>query len=191
MRIALKEWAVAIDAMARGEQIVLVRKGGIREEAREFRVEHTQFLLYPTYEHQRANLVQPAHQADLAATLAGWGGPATVTLRAWAEVIDSVAISDATTVARLAPYYVYTENYAEERLQWRPRKPLQVLLVRAYLLAEPVTLPVLPEYGGCRSWITLGQEVPLPVTRPALDETVFADRRAAVRAVLAEHVGAA
>ena len=35
-RIALKEWAVAVKALDRGEQIMLLRKGGIREEGKDF-----------------------------------------------------------------------------------------------------------------------------------------------------------
>ena len=42
-RTALKEWAVACEALGRGQQILLIRKGGISEEHREFRVEHPEF----------------------------------------------------------------------------------------------------------------------------------------------------
>jgi hypothetical protein len=31
MRVAFKEWAVVVDALLRGEQTVLLRKGGLRE----------------------------------------------------------------------------------------------------------------------------------------------------------------
>ena len=31
-QIALKEWAVTVQALARGEQILLLRKGGIHED---------------------------------------------------------------------------------------------------------------------------------------------------------------
>ncbi len=184
MRIALKEWAVAVEAMARGEQIALVRKGGIREEGREFRVEHERFLLFPTYEHQRADLLQPAYAPRLAGVLAAWGGSATVTVTAWGEVTDSYALTTQEAVDRLAPYYVYTTGYAEERLRWKPRKPLQALVVRTYLLDEPITLPMLAEYGGCRSWISLERDLPALTMRPALPDGLFEQRRAEVRSLL-------
>src|SRR5581483_8112843 len=92
VQIALKEWAVAVEAMARGTQVVLVRKGGIREESRDFRVEHDRFLLFPTYEHQREDLLQSPFQGDLAGLLAAWGGPRTVTLSLWAEVVATFAV---------------------------------------------------------------------------------------------------
>ena len=42
---ALKEWAVAVEALERGETALVVRKGGIREKA--FAVDDTRFLLLP------------------------------------------------------------------------------------------------------------------------------------------------
>ena len=46
-RAALKEWELAIRALAEGTQIVLLRKGGIVEETGEFDVVSPHFLLYP------------------------------------------------------------------------------------------------------------------------------------------------
>ena len=60
---ALKEWAVAIRAIDRGQQIVLLRKGGIREK--EFKVEHENLFLYPTYEHQEEDLLKPEYLQGL------------------------------------------------------------------------------------------------------------------------------
>src|SRR5581483_4737364 len=87
-RIAFKEWAVTCRALAAGKQVVLVRKGGIREEGRKFRVEEPRFLLYPTYEHQRADLLQPPYRADLDAALAETPPSGTLRLQHWAEVTD-------------------------------------------------------------------------------------------------------
>ena len=33
---ALKEWAVTVDALGRGDQIIILRKGGIHKEDKEF-----------------------------------------------------------------------------------------------------------------------------------------------------------
>ena len=45
-QVALKEWAVTVRALAQGQQILLLRKGGIHEEGKDFRVIHPEFLLY-------------------------------------------------------------------------------------------------------------------------------------------------
>src|SRR6266550_2069067 len=65
MPIALKEWAVTVRALAEGEQLVALRKGGIREEEKHFEVEHDQFFLYPTFDHQRNDLVRESHHPEL------------------------------------------------------------------------------------------------------------------------------
>ena len=64
MRIALKEWAVVIDALARGRQVFLLRKGGIAEGRDGFELSHREFLFYPTWEHQQAGLIRPEFRED-------------------------------------------------------------------------------------------------------------------------------
>ena len=39
-QIGLKEWAITVDALAQGQQILLLRKGGIHESGKDFRVVH-------------------------------------------------------------------------------------------------------------------------------------------------------
>ena len=58
MPIAFKEWAVTVRALAEGEQLVTLRKGGIREENKHFEIEHDRFFLYPTFEHRRNDVVR-------------------------------------------------------------------------------------------------------------------------------------
>src|SRR3954449_13583364 len=65
MPIAFKEWAVTVRALAEGEQLLTLRKGGIRETNRHFRLEHDRFFLYPTFDHQRNDLVRASHRPEL------------------------------------------------------------------------------------------------------------------------------
>ena len=58
---AYKEWAAVVQALLEGEQILDVRKGGIREDGRHFAVQSTRLWLYPTFEHQRPELLKPAY----------------------------------------------------------------------------------------------------------------------------------
>ncbi|MDG0790271.1 DUF1802 family protein [Cohnella ginsengisoli] len=44
--IALREWAVAVKALEAGKQIMVLRKGGIAEETKEFRLESPSFFLF-------------------------------------------------------------------------------------------------------------------------------------------------
>src|SRR3954447_14252178 len=51
---ALKEWASVISVLSTGQQVVLLRKGGIVEAKRGFELLHPEFLLFPAFEHQHA-----------------------------------------------------------------------------------------------------------------------------------------
>lgn len=181
-RHAFKEWAVAVDALQQGETIVLLRKGGIREEGKHFRVAHDEVLLYPTYEHQLPELLKPAYGATVKPVAAGWH-PATVRIGGWARVTDIFQISERDTVEALLEHHIWNHRFAAERFGWKPRFPLWVLLLRAYRLAQPVTIAYRAEYGGCRSWIDLAEPVSLQGMTPALSDGEYGERVAAIREI--------
>ncbi|HWE62597.1 MAG TPA: DUF1802 family protein [Chloroflexota bacterium] len=181
---ALKEWAVAIRALREGEGIVTVRKGGIREEAREFRMEQRRFVFFPTYEHQNAGQLQERYRPRLDALIDTARPGDTLRIDTWAEVTDMIEVREQAPVTALSDYYVFSQAYAIERLQWRPRKPLHVLLLRVYRLPRPIDLPMLASYGGCKSWIELPAPIGLRTGDPALDDPAFAALRARALAAL-------
>ncbi len=194
MPIAFKEWAVTVRALAEGEQLVTLRKGGIRESEKHFRLDHERFFLYPTFDHQRSDLVRESHRPELRRALeegvwpegeppphaltadGGIGQPERVRIRAWAEVAAHFTISDPRCVDALAPFYVWTPDYAEKRLAWKRRHPLHVLLLRTYRIPRPVTVKVKEDYAGCRSWLELARDLPFEGT-PVLSDEEF-DRAA-------------
>jgi hypothetical protein len=171
--VAFKEWAVAVSALRAGESIATVRKGGIREEAREFRMEHRRFAFFPTYEHQNREQLQPRHLPRLEETLAAPPPQGVLQIDTWAEVTDVVEVREDEQVQALEHYYVFSALYALERLHWRPKKPLHVLLLRVYRLQTPISVPLLAGYGGCKSWIELSDPVPLDRKHPAMDDATY------------------
>jgi hypothetical protein len=191
---AFKEWSVTVRALAEGEQLITLRKGGIREDQKHFQLEHDRFFLYPTFDHQRIDLVRDSHKPELRRALEegvwadgepnvhAWtldGGivqPDRVRIRAWAEVAGHYEIADPRAVDALSPFYVWTTDYAEKRLAWKRRHPLHVLLLRVYRIPRPVTVKVRDEYFGCRSWLELQRELPFEGT-PVLSDEEF-DRAA-------------
>jgi hypothetical protein len=183
-RTALKEWAIACEALGRGDQILLLRKGGIAEERKHFRIEHAEFLLFPTYEHQRADLVKPPARAELEALTTKRGSADRVELKYWARAAEVFTVSEVEQLAALGPLHLWSEDYALERLRWKPRHPLHVVALRVYRLAAPRALASRPEYGGCKSWLTLAEEVVLEGASPVLDDGAFAEQLERVRAAL-------
>ena len=181
---ALKEWAITCQALAQGEQILLLRKGGIHEDGKDFRVIHPEFLLYPTYEHQREDLLKPASQPSLARLLAEAPRPETITFSHWARAEEIIEVEAQERVDDLSPYHIWTDEYAQSRLRWKPMLPLSILLLRVYRMAGPVTVPYLKEYGGCTSWVDILPRIDLGQLEPVLTDAEFQQQVDAIKCSL-------
>lgn len=183
--LSLKEWAVAVKALGQGEQIITIRKGGLYEETREFRLENNQFYLYPTYEHQKKDMVKPVYHSLFDATLKGWTPEQkTVEIEYFAEVTDDVELMDEARLRALSPYHIWTDNFADVRLHWKKKQPLHILFVRMYRLQQPVVIPIEAAYQGCKSWHDLLAEIPRHEFSPVLEDDVFAQKKAQILEVL-------
>jgi len=152
---ALKEWSAAVHALLDGRQTVLLRKGGIHEKR--FALTASRFLLFPTVAHSHAQRVRPEHR-DLLDPAAADSTDAALMLRAGAKVVAAVEVNRPAALDEIADLHIWTsDSVREDRLDFRPKHRLTVLVVAASPLVEPVRLARAPEYAGCKSW------VPLPV----------------------------
>ena len=174
---ALKEWAVAVRALERGDTALVVRKGGIREKA--FAVEDERFLFFQGYEHQRPELLKPEYR-HLTDEVPDGKDDGPVRFTSFAEVRGAFEVSESESLDAIDPHHIWTPEYAESRFKWRPKKPLTVLILRTYLLPEEVVLPYREEYGGCKSWIQLSEAVRTAGSRPALSDEEFEELAAPV-----------
>ncbi len=184
--IALKEWASAIKALREGMQILVMRKGGIVEETRDFQVESHHFYLYPTYEHQKRELLKENEQYTVDETLAGWSAEdPSVELTAFADVVEDIEVLDQEQLDRLSEFHIWTDTFAEERLKWKKKNPLHVLLLRVYQLEEPASIPIRSDYLGCKSWVEIADSMPEVKKTPVLTDEEFARQCEAIKAALA------
>ncbi|MFO7590948.1 MAG: DUF1802 family protein [Acidimicrobiia bacterium] len=176
---ACKEWAVVVRALLAGEQLLDVRKGGIREEGRHFRLQANRFWLYPTVEHQEPELLKPAYRQWVAETVAAAPPDRAVRIEGWADVTGVVEISDADELAKIDSKLIWTHEYVASRLKWKPKDPLIVLALRAHRLVEPIVVPFRDDYGGCTSWVELVGLPDEPTTvasEPAVSDESYAAR---------------
>lgn len=172
--IALKDWAVTVEALGAGKQILLMRKGGIREETRHFEVQSEQFFLYPAYEHQKEELLKPEYQGEIAKTLVGWSPEQKTTqIKYFAQLYEDIEVMDEEALHRLYPHHIWTNNFASERLKWKKKLPLHLLLVRVYKLEQPVEVEIREEYLGCKSWHQLPENVNHLPAYPVLTDEEF------------------
>jgi hypothetical protein len=113
--VAFKEWAIIVDLLAAGDQIIILRKGGIHEDRGGFKVEHRGFFLYPTLFHQQRESVLASARERCDQVLSKCEDPEKVLISSWAEVADTRWIDDWKKVEKLAPYHAWTEEVIRER----------------------------------------------------------------------------
>jgi hypothetical protein len=177
---AFKEWTLICEALGRGVQSIIIRKGGIAEGRDGFRFKHPDFLLFPTLFHEQVaklklppgtELPKPREDGQHAATYA-------------AHVEWTQDIADWETVKALAPFHLWTETEIEKRFRQDDEPGVGLAFVRICRLSQPLVFPDSPRYGGCRSWIELRDLPTGTALVPVLDEATHIARGAEVRAVI-------
>lgn len=162
---ALKEWSNVIEALGRGEQVILIRKGGIADPA--FGVEAPRFYLYPTYFHQGEDDARPA-----------------VTITHWAEVVRTWRVADLEMLGRLERRVAVPRETLDARYRFRPDQALHVLGVRVWRLAAPATVVFKDQYAGCRSWLSVDEEIDIDGSAAVLEEVQLQERLDEIDALL-------
>jgi hypothetical protein len=176
MRVAFKEWAVMVEALGAGQQIIILRKGGISEGRRGFQVEHAEFVLFPTVTHQGKNMaVDTAPKRGIESTVAP-ANESHVRLQYFAHVVSWRRLESLATAERLRGQHIWRDEVVAERFEWGKEKHIYALAVRVFRLPQPVMLPVIPGYGGCKSWIHLDTEVPTDGATPVLSKEAFNEK---------------
>lgn len=175
---------MTVAALAAGDQVLIVRKGGIGEKR--FDLPHPRFHLFPTYAHQRPELVKAEARERFHDPLARRDDPERLPLAVYAELHASHPIADPQALEAIDHLHVLTPDYAAERLKWRRKHPLWAAVLRVWTLPAAPVLEVGPEHGGCVSWVALPESIGAPGDRvPALGDAEFAAAAAAVEEALA------
>jgi hypothetical protein len=183
---ALKEWAVICAALDRGLQTITLRKGGIEEEEGRFVARYSDFLLYPTLEHQKNQAIK-AEQLSLFETAQVSTSPERrLVFHLWVHCHRVLAIRSEKTAEKLAAFTVWTAETLVKRFHLYPDKPLLLLILRAYHLNAPLILPEDPSYAGCRSWVPLVNATldPSQIGPPVLSDSAFRQTTREVEAMV-------
>jgi hypothetical protein len=181
VRTAFKEWAIVVDALGRGEQIVILRKGGISEGRGGFKVERERFLLFPTLFHQqRESVIAPA-QARYDEIAAGFAPPDRLRFEYLAEVVLAAKLNSLADAQALRGQHIWRDEVIAERFDWGREKAIFALGVRVLRLPKALELPMLPSYGGCKSWIELERDVDTSGALPVLSDAQFKAKMAKLR----------
>ena len=171
-----------VEALGQGEQIVILRKGGIAEGRGGFRAEYERFWLFPTRFHQQAEGVVP----EIAGRFGAMTFPSEDILRIQyaAEVVEARRLESLAAAERLAGQHIWRDDVIAERFDWGCDQGIYAMAVRVRQFAAPMDLPMLEEYGGCKSWIELEPAMDFTSTKPVLEVAVFEQKLAEFREAL-------
>ena len=182
---ALKEWAVVVKAVDEGRQTILIRKGGIQDEGGQFRVEHRDFVFYPTFEHQSKDLVTPEAHALFDEVVVGQPPPGRIRFTVMAKVVEVLEARTIERLRALADLHIWSPRVIEQRFASGDTAGALVLVIRAFKLARPIEAEEQPAYAGCRSWVTLAAPLSAAGVAPVLPDEAFMRQVETVRARLA------
>jgi len=172
LQVAFKEWAVICAALAQGKQALILRKGGIAEDAGEFQVEEPRFWLFPTYTHQQATGIS-AEATPLLAEVERAKPPADVVrLSHWAEVTGVYHLHDELSALLLGHLHLWSDATVRQRFAYR-MPGLYVLMVRVYQAPTVHELANVAAYEGCKSWVPLERALPVDGSTPVLSEEKY------------------
>ncbi len=147
--VGFKEWALVCEALGRGEQTVILRKGGIAEGRDGFAFRHREFFLFPTFFHEQVERVRTPG-AEIPPIKAG-----EIEIRYFAKVEAVRFVRDWATAAALEPLHILQESVVRERFEYDEAKGINVAFVRVFRLEPTWRFPDGRGYGGCRSWVDL------------------------------------
>jgi hypothetical protein len=187
-RTALKEWAVLVEAMGRGEIIAMVRKGGIREKRAGFDVRHDRFLLYPTFFHEKVNELAERFRPSLDDAHSDRPPDGMIRLRLVANVAAVWRVTELERLRGIASEHGLTWGAVESRFRYRDDPLVHVVALRIARLPTEVTLPEIRRYSGCVSWVKLDDGVVVYPSEPVLEESAFTARLGTLASELGEPV---
>jgi hypothetical protein len=161
--VGLKEWALVCEALGRGKQTILLRKGGIAEGRGGFGFRHSEFFLFPTFFHEQVRKVRTPG-AEIPAASNG-----EIHIRYFARLEAQKKITSWPVAAGLEPFHILEESVVRERFDYKAAG-LHVALVRVFRLEPGWRLVDKPAYGGCRSWAELPECPMIMRFTPVLNE---------------------
>lgn len=179
---ALKEWAVVVKALERGTQILILRKGGIREDG--FSTERESYFFYPTGFHQTGEKLKPEHLGFLREVQSDPPAEGVIRVSSFGVTAEVFSVSTREQLSALSGEYIYTVDEMLKRYEFRPGEAVTAMAVRVYKLPRVTEIPFKTKYGGCVSWIQLEDSIPAEGAAAALTDGQFNARLEHIRRIL-------
>jgi len=172
MTAGFKEWKSVCDTLERGDQTIILRKGGIAEGREGFLWQHPEFFLFPTAHHDHQDQLKndaTIHDSSFAKREDG-----QIEIRLRAQIIWSADLDNLEAASKLDSFHIWKTKVIEQRFDFSESKGIRLALLRVYRLNLPWLLKDNPAFGGCRSWLELPDPGPEQLqTKPVLSDADF------------------
>lgn len=180
MSIAFKEWAIICDALGRGDQSIILRKGGIHEGRDGFSFKHPEFFLFPTLFHEQvAKTRLPA-----GTPIPPGEAPGRIAIQYFARMEWSAVVTDLDRALALSPFHLWSDQVVRERFQYDEAPGVHVAFLRVHRCEPGWSFPDEPKYGGCRSWVEVPDAPAGLQLNPVLADADHAERSRQIKAAL-------
>ena len=147
--VGFKEWSIVCDALGRGLQSIILRKGGIAEGREGFSFRHREFFLFPTHFHEQLEKVRgidiSIREPDAT----------KIDITYLARIEDTCVIASWAAAEALEPLHVLRSEVVRERFEYDRAPGIHMALVRVFRVEPVWTIVNEKKYGGCRSWVNL------------------------------------
>ena len=180
--VGFKEWAAVCEALGRGRQSIILRKGGIAEGRDGFSFRHREFFLFPTWFHE-----QPQKVGEFTGGAPVENGQ-LLTIRFAATLECSQTITSWDVAEALAPFHIWKPEVVRERFDYDEAPGLQAAFVRVFRVKPDWTFANEKKYGGCRSWVNLPNPPNNTTFEPVLNDIEHAKRREEFLTIIGEPV---
>ena len=181
--VGFKEWALVCDALGRGEQTILLRKGGIAEGRDGFAFKHREFFLFPTFFHEQVGKLR-GEARELPEASAG-----EIEIRLSAKVELTATIASFQTAMALERFHILQPAVVRERFAYDDAPGIHFAFVRVFRLQRPWRFPDARQYGGCRSWLQLPDlSGDRAATEPVLSDREHSARLQAIREIVSADI---
>ena len=167
--VGFKEWSLVCDALGRGEQSIIFRKGGIAEGREGFSFRHREFFLFPTFFHEQVAKVRIA-----SANLPGVGD--TIAIRWYVKAERALRIDSLRIAEALAPLHILMPDVVRERFGYKG-EGVHVAFLRVFEISPSWILQNEKRFAGCRSWVDLPSPPGMKM-RPVVNDAAHQQLRA-------------
>ncbi|MEE2961390.1 MAG: DUF1802 family protein [Myxococcota bacterium] len=181
----LREWSVACEAIRQGQQVFLLRKGGLNQPNKPENVVPEQpFAFVPNYQFQNQMAIKPEACRLYRPQLQASEDDTKVEITTVGVITESMSIENPVQAHRLWERHVWTADYLTERINTRPELKLHLMYVRAYALPEPITIERPEPLNKLVSWIDLPCTINTQNAKPVLQDPQYRLARRLVRELM-------